>query len=441
MKKIAKAIISMGVVLAFAGCSWQIPQTVSVRTNANYSFSLGNFTNDLGDSMDTTSMMGDSSAEGITKYDYFPGKIDKNTQHYLLEKEVLITIVEEDQIDALFGTDDSKSASAITIPSALSTAATLKGLDFNPSTMLAEMKSSFGDDLADKIEFSSVPMYLYCVTPSGLTATATINMCYGDRGTPNIAKREGTELSVLNNDTLSNVPKPNYQTENGTVITNLANVACIGGRPTEIKSLVNNNDASIQEDDQLCIEYKITSLSGTIQKADVTNGITLRLYAVIDLPVRFNVKSDVSLDVSKMSGDSDSGSSSSSSSESSSSEDSEFSKYLDAVNSVTVYYIVYQLPIYAERGMSLSVDLMGDGTYESGSEIVFADKNKAVTDADKSHITLHTETITKMKANSNFKPNFAINLKRGSVFSLPREKKIDMNLELGFETDGTIQVK
>jgi hypothetical protein len=91
--------------------------------------------------------------------------------------------------------------------------------------------------------------------------------------------------------------------------------------------------------------------------------------------------------------------------------------------------------------MSLSVDLMGDGTYESGSEIVFADKNKAVTDADKSHITLHSATIEKMKANSNFKPNFAINLKSGSVFSLPREKKIDMNLELGFETDGTIQVK
>ena len=54
---------------------------------------------------------------------------------------------------------------------------------------------------------------------------------------------------------------------------------------------------------------------------------------------------------------------------------------------------------------------------------------------------MHSATIEKMKANSNFKPNFAINLKRGSVFSLPREKKIDMNLELGFETDGTIQVK
>ena len=286
---------------------------------------------------------------------------------------------------------------------------------------------------------SSVPMYLFCTTPSGLTATATIKMCYGDRGTPNIAKREDTELSVLTNGTLSNVPKPNYQTENGTVITNLANVACISGQPTEIKTLVNSNDASIQEDDQLCIEYKITSLSGTIQKADVTNGITLRLYAVIDLPVKFDVTSNVSLDINKLSGESDS--SSSSSSESSSSGDSEFSKYLDAMKSVTIKYTVYQLPIYAVNGMSLSVDLFGDGTKEKESPIKFADKNRPVTDADKSVITLKTDTVLKMKDTANFKPNFIINLSQGSTFSLPREKKIDMDLEIGFTTDGTIQVK
>ena len=90
--------------------------------------------------------------------------------------------------------------------------------------------------------------------------------------------------------------------------------------------------------------------------------------------------------------------------------------------------------------MSLKVDLIGDGSWETGS-VTFVDKNKTITDADKGTINLHTDTIQKMKANANFKPNFIIFLKRGSVFSLPREKKIDMNLEMGFETDGTIQVK
>ena len=441
MKKIAKAIVSMGVVLAFAGCSWQIPQTVSVKTNADYSFSLGNFTNDLGDSMDTSSMMGETAeGQGITKYDYFPGKSNKNVQHYLLQKEVLTaTIVEANDINTLFGSATSLEANTISVPSELSTA-TLKGLDFNPSTMLAEMKSSFGNDIADKIAFKSVPMYLYCETTSGLTATATIKMCYGDKSTP-INKRLPTELTVLNAGTLSNVPKPNYQLENNTVVTNLANVACLGGQPTEIKTLVNSNDASIEDDDQLCIEYQITGLSGTIQKADATNGISIRLYAVIDLPVEFQVSSsaDVTLDVSKMSGESDNSSSSSSES-SSSSGDSEFSKYLNVMKSVSIKYVVYQLPIYAANGMSLKVDLIGDGSWETGS-VKFVDKNKTITDEDKGIINLHTDTIQKMKANANFKPNFIIFLKRGSVFSLPREKKIDMNLEMGFETDGTIQVK
>ena len=47
MKKIARAIISMGVVLAFAGCSWEVPQNVSVKTKADYNFSLGNYEKEL----------------------------------------------------------------------------------------------------------------------------------------------------------------------------------------------------------------------------------------------------------------------------------------------------------------------------------------------------------------------------------------------------------
>lgn len=442
MKKIAKAIVSMGVVLAFAGCSWQIPQTVSVKTNADYSFSLGNFTNDLGDSMDTSSMMGETTEnQGIAKYDYFPGKSNKNVQHYLLEKEVMnATLVSAEDVAALGSGVTEITIGNSNLPSDNS-GVQKRGLDFNPSTMLAEMKSSFGDDIADKIAFKSVPMYLYCETTSGLTATATIKMYYGSRETT-ITKRDNTELTVLNAGTLSNVPKPNYQLENNTVVTNLANVACLGGQPTDIKTLVNSNDASIEEDDQLCIEYQITSVSGTIQKADATDGVTLKLYAVIDLPVEFQVSNtaDVSLDVNKMSGESDDSSSGSSES-SSSSGDSEFSKYLNVMKTVSIKYVVYQLPIYAANGMSLKVDLIGDGSWETGSEVKFIDKNKTITDDDKSSINLHTETIQKMKANANFKPNFVIFLKRGSVFSLPREKMIDMNLEMSFTTDGTIQVK
>lgn len=457
MKKIAKAIVSMGVVLAFAGCSWQIPQTVSVKTNADYSFSLGNFTNDLGDSMDTTSMMGDAG-EGnanIQTLDYFPGKSNKNVQHYLLEVNVLEKNFTEEGSALATAVSNLAEGASIDLGSALGSTydhidEKTIGLNFNPTTLLSEMKKSFGNDLGDKITFHSVPMYLYCEVTEGVTANATLKIFYGstpENENDSIEKRNVSSWTnfetILNNAPLTNKPKPVYQKEGETIITNLNDyLPCVFEQPKQIEGLLNANDPLILEDDQLCISYAISNIDGTIPKSVAENGITLKLYAVIDLPVEFDVSStaDVKLDVSKMSGDSDS--SSSSSSESSSSGDSEFSKYLNVMDSVSINYVVYQLPIYAANGMQLWVDLIGDGlNYDKGSDIVFVDKNKTITEADKSTITLKTATIQKMKDTANFKPNFVLFLKRGSVFSLPREKMIDMNLEMSFKTDGTIQVK
>lgn len=449
MKKIAKAIVSMGVVLAFAGCSWQIPQTVSVKTNADYSFSLGNFTNDLGDSMDTSSMMGDAG-EGnsdIQTLDYFPGKIDNNTQHYLLEVKIkeqnlLATIPTESQLDYFFDTSDTVALSTFISSYPLTPITdSAVNLDFNPSTMLSELKESFGEDIAGKIAFTSVPMYLYCATAENLSVSADLELYYGDdpENTPTHQRAGVTPVDILPGGELSNVRKPNYQMEGNTVTVNLADKACIGNASIDIKDLINNPSNAIQDEDKLCISYHIGTPTGSVTRAEVEAGIPIAIYAVIDLPVKFDVTSNVSLDVNKMSGESDSNSSSSS--ESSSSGESEFSKYLDAINSVKIKYVVYQLPIYAARGMSLSVDLFGDNTIEKGGEIKFVNKNKAITEEDKSEIVLRTTTIQKLQNKADFKPNFIINLSQGSTFSLPREKKIDMDLEIGFTTDGTIQVK
>ena len=72
MKKIARAIISMGVVFAFAACSWEVPQNVSVKTNADYNFSLGTFEKEFDNNMDLNSMMGDTGVgkDDIHTYDY-----------------------------------------------------------------------------------------------------------------------------------------------------------------------------------------------------------------------------------------------------------------------------------------------------------------------------------------------------------------------------------
>lgn len=446
MKKIAQAIVSMGVVLAFSACSWEVPKSVSVKSQADYSFSLGTFEKELDNSMNMSSMMG-NAGEGddkIQTYDYFPGKQDKNTQHFLLQMEVLTaTLVEKENVDSYFTSDDPIDGSTLPTVALPATAKTV-GLDFNPATMLAEMKEALGEDMAGKISFASVPMYLYCETIEGLTAKATLTMYYGDKSDP-INTRPTTETPLLSNAELRNVPKPVYQYDGETVITNLADKACIGNKFIDIKDLINSTDATVQEDDQLCISYTISDLGGTITKAAASeNGVYIKLYAVIDLPVKFEVLDEVKLDISEMTkGSGSEGSSSSSSSgDSSKSGNEEFSKYLEVIDSVTIKYVAYKLPFYSTSGMKLGIDMVGDGTnkYMQYAKIAIVDKNKNITDADKGVIELKQATIQKMKDISNFSPKIQLLMEKDSVFSLPREKAVEMNLEMGFTTDGTVKV-
>lgn len=438
MKKIAQAIVSMGVVLAFSACSWEVPKSVSVKSQADYSFSLGTFEKELDNSMNMSSMMG-NAGEGndkIQTYDYFPGKQDKNTQHFLLQMEVLTaTLVEKENVDSYFTSDDPIDGS--TLPTVALPAKTV-GLDFNPATMLAEMKEALGEDMAGKISFASVPMYLYCETIEGLTAKATLTMYYGDKSDP-INTRPTTETPLLSNAELRNVPKPVYQYDGETVITNLADKACIGNKFIDIKDLINSTDDTVQEDDQLCISYTVSDLGGTITKAAASeNGVYIKLYAVIDLPVKFEVLQDVKLDISEMTKGS-SGNSSSSSGDNNKSGKEEISKYLDIIDSVNIKYIAYKLPFYATSGMELGIDMVGTGPYEY-AKISVVDKNKKITDSDKGVLTLHQTTIQKMKDMSNFTPKIQLKMDKNSVFSVPRDKAVEMNIEMGITTDGTVQV-
>ena len=445
MKKIARAIISMGVVLAFAGCSWEVPQSVSVKTQADYNFSIGTFEKELDNSMDMSSMMGDAGEgnDKIQTLDYFPGKLDKNTQHYLLQMEVLtVTLVEKDDVNSVFG--DNPSINGNILPTvALPTTESVVGLDFNPATMLSGMKEALGEDMSGKISFASVPMYLYCETAENLSATATLELYYGDDPADPSSRRDGVDpISILPGGVLSNKPKPDYQKEGNTATVNLAEKACIGDSPLEIKSLINNTNDAIQEDDDLCISYSIAAPTGSVTRAEVEAGIPLTIYAVIDLPVKFAVLDEVKLDISEMTKGSEGSSSSSSSGDSSSSGKEEFSKYLEVIDTVTIKYVAYKLPFYSTSGMKLGIDMVGDGSnkYMQYAKIAIVDKNKNITDADKGVIELKQATIQKMKDISNFSPKIQLLMEKDSVFSLPREKAVEMNLEMGFTTDGIVKV-
>ncbi len=84
MKKIAGILICIALAFTLAGCSWKIPETVSVKTNADYNFSLGNFEKDFSENLSVSKMIGDLQLPNNGKvYDYWPNK-KGDTQSFLM---------------------------------------------------------------------------------------------------------------------------------------------------------------------------------------------------------------------------------------------------------------------------------------------------------------------------------------------------------------------
>lgn len=451
MKKLAYAIIFVGFVMTFAACSWQIPEKVSVKSNAEYNFSLGTFEKSFDDQMNLQKMMGNAgnnSRQDVRTFDYFPGKKDKTTQHFLIHVKVyemnLTTMLGNVPgfTTALAAWPEDTDFDISTFGSVLTFGPDAKGLDFNPSSMLKGIKDAVGSDLAGKISFGSegskIPLYLFCETTPGISATANLKMYYGTSTTP-VLKRADTEITILSNSVLANKPVPTLEKEGETVITDfslLQESQYIG--TADIKNLINNNSSSIQADDQLCIEYTLNNLSGSVKKSVIQQGLTITIYAVIDIPLEFTASEDISFDLDSLTGKNSGSSSTSGSSpvNTNSTQMKEIEKYLDIIDTLSVKYIAYKLPFKSTPGMELGIDLLGDGNYIP-STITEKEKGKS---NEKTAINIPYATIKKIKDTGNINPKIKVKISNGSVIKLPREKAIEMNVDINLKTDGTVQV-
>ena len=88
----------------------------------------------------------------------------------------------------------------------------------------------------------------------------------------------------------------------------------------------------------------------------------------------------------------------------------------------------------------LGIDMVGNGNYER-AKIKIVDENKKITENDKSSIVLKQATIQSMKDISSFAPKIQIFMEENTLFSIPREKAVKMNIEMNLKTDGTVQIQ
>lgn len=435
MKKIALAIISIGLVLALAGCTWRLPETVSIKTDAEYNFSLGTFEKDLTSELDMSSMLGSSgSGSEIEIYDYFPGKTDSKTQQIMfkikvLEDELKTDIPNITGLQAyLDGLNDDASVNLQDFTINIDPGK--KALDFNPASILSGM-DSINAGLSGNINFHSVPLYLYCNATNGLSAKGYLKLYYSPDGN---TQRDETELEILPaHSEISNKPLPeNLQKEEDTVIADFNEIPALATE--DMKGIL--NATSIQDGDKLYVEYDFSDISGTFTKGEIESGeVKLAVYAVIVLPLRFVTTDIVNMDLSSMSGTSAGSGSGSGSGSSSVEVPEEVKKVLNVINGISVKYAANKLPIHKSSGtMELGVDLLNTGVDEDMKWANISDSGKQEV------ITLPRKTLNAFKESPSFNPNIKIRMTKDTVFSVPREKAVNMYVELSVKTGGKIQV-
>lgn len=466
MKKIFCTLASLCLVLIIVGCSWESPQTISVKTDAEYNFSLGTFEKDFSEYLNLSTMMGeafetsesDNNPNGIKLLDYWPDRPNSNVQHFLLQIKVFEQDFSKDENGnvypfvetAIASTPDGDPVQLNGIGTYFTTESQVVGLEFNPSTILSGMTSQFGEGLGNKIKLESLNTYLYCSVPGkNIVIPAEIYMFYGSKTKE--AKTEKKDLlKESESKSLKNSPLIDYSYEKGAVINNLQNEKYLAS--VNISDLLNVEDnfkisgKEVTDEDQLCIEYKIKGIEGSLSKeALLDDGLTIALYAVVDIPLSFEVTDNIELDLSKMTG-SDSSESSSENAKNNNSEasENEFSKYLNVIEALTVKYVAYKLPFVASSGnMQLGIGFTDSSDDIQWARLNIINESTNITEDDKSKISITPSIIEKIQTSGNFVPNFTIKMDNGTVFSLPREKAIKMNLELALKANGDepVQVK
>lgn len=83
-------IFSLSVCLvSLVGCKWNVPQKVTVKSDATYNFTIGKVSKNLSDSVDLSKTLSDSLSTNNAKiYDYYPNERESAVQKYLMEMPI-----------------------------------------------------------------------------------------------------------------------------------------------------------------------------------------------------------------------------------------------------------------------------------------------------------------------------------------------------------------
>ena len=308
-------------------------------------------------------------------------------------------------------------------------------VDFNPKTLLSSLDSmldpSGNSKISDKIDLSKLELKLFCERPDyesfknvqftgkiGLGGTSDGGVTLKDDAAYILGSETEDHQLIFNNEPVLE------KDSKGTVISDLSKVSCVG---TNLASTIN----SISESEKLGLNYslKLTGTDGnnklTLQKTDLNNSsnTSLKITAMIILPLELKVTADYTVDVMKMAGKSFNPNDPSEPDllgrTDFSSSGGTMEKLMNIIESVSVTYAPSKKPIIGNA--EIKIDLDGTGTN-------FEEKSISINGG------IYTEK-PKMIVENAVKPSVNVVLKEGEL-KIPREMSFKTRLDLQIKTNG-----
>lgn len=333
------------------------------------------------------------------------------------------------------------------------------GTNFNPSSVFTSLDDVMGKDFSKSIKLPNCKMYLYFTCPESLKemfdpnneglSGSSIGLYYGDTNkNPITATSSGTqitdneEISILDStDSLHFTSKPVFIYEEGTETVTSQLSESESSLCKSLADVFKLSDASKEEGAQLCVKYNLSlgaeNATKEIKRTDLsdTEVGSIGIYAIIELPLSFKVTGNTEIDLKKIMNKDDEESEDKdlfSRDNADGMEDVE--KYLEAIESAKLDFRLDAFPITSTKDIE--------------AEIVLSDNNSSVYE-QKINLSMSGNNSFEIRRDEISDILNAYPLKLGSAkitipenneISIPRTKKIDVNLQIGLKTDGTIEL-
>ena len=401
------------ILLLFSACNFSIPEKVSVKTNANYNYSIGNISQDFSETFQAKKLFGNLETDDNKIYDYFPGQEDAKLQQYLLTIKIPDVDLPQYTIPAGIPVD-------LTIPPVT--------VDFDISSIFASIDDVLGAAFATNAGFCEIPLYIYCSEPSGFSSSevkgsVTIKYKVENNSSTSTEVKIGDETTLMpyfsapqlnitdvvvdgvtEKDVVDTVLKPGETSLNG-----------------DINSILNgnkNNNGKIE------LEFNL-KFSGT---TDCEPFGKLGLNAFIIIPLKFDIDGIVDISLTNLAKkDSDKGNEDVFN-RSKATDTSDIKKYLDVIEKIEINYKAKKNPIVTDSNTC----------YVVKSTVPYISKKL---DVNEDSLRLTNEEFQDMLNVYPFKPELNINIPSGSELCLPRHLGIDLNMNISLYTNGVINIK